>query len=261
MEMDAGLPQVQAFRTRQEGDSLLQVLEEVDDRETDEVRPETQGGPQMKVDVTLEIPITPVPRRVRWDSRNRRMHRSNREADYMRRLRTHYSDMKSANHPVLPFLGPVTVEVTFFIHRPKRLSLPGTVRHDKRPDLENLVKPVIDAGNGILWEDDSQVWSIHARKVYHELSGQPMVRIRLSGYPGREREGVVGPTTNDLINIAMGNANARVKPPAEEPCKHNRTEYWIGDEGRGYPEGIYCQDCSALIRKGPAEEPEKEGDE
>lgn len=45
------------------------------------------------------------------------------------------------------------------------------------------------------------------------------------------------------------------EPPAEE-CKHNRTEYWIGDERRGYPEGIYCQDCSVLIRKGTAEEPE-----
>ena len=35
-----------------------------------------------------------------------------------------------------------------------------------RPDLDNLIKGVMDALNGILWLDDAQVVRIHAGKEY-----------------------------------------------------------------------------------------------
>ena len=40
------------------------------------------------------------------------------------------------------------------------------VIHTKRPDLDNLQKSVLDALNGILWEDDAIVWAIVAQKHY-----------------------------------------------------------------------------------------------
>lgn len=35
-----------------------------------------------------------------------------------------------------------------------------------RPDIDNVVKAVLDACNGIAFEDDAQVVEIHARKFY-----------------------------------------------------------------------------------------------
>jgi Holliday junction resolvase RusA-like endonuclease len=42
----------------------------------------------------------------------------------------------------------------------------GVVRPAGRPDLENMVKTVLDAGNGVLWKDDSQVCGLAATKTY-----------------------------------------------------------------------------------------------
>lgn len=183
MEMDTGLPEVQTFRARSQGGALLQVLEEVDDREAHQVRPEAQGGEGVKASLKVEIPIKPVPRRVRWDSRNRRMHRSTREAEYMKKLRTYFKDAAEASgiNPEREGVR-VAVSLTFFIHRPKRLAEAGPPwPHTVRPDLENLVKPVIDAGNGTLWKDDSQIWQIYAQKVYHGgPTGWPFVRLEVT---------------------------------------------------------------------------------
>jgi Holliday junction resolvase RusA-like endonuclease len=61
--------------------------------------------------------------------------------------------------------GPCEVEIVFFMKRPK--SLPKKVRHHvKRPDIDNLVKGILDALNGELWKDDSQVCKLTASKVY-----------------------------------------------------------------------------------------------
>lgn len=46
----------------------------------------------------------------------------------------------------------------------QHLGLP--VPFVKRPDLDNLVKPVQDALNGILWEDDSQIINLVTHKYY-----------------------------------------------------------------------------------------------
>jgi len=51
-----------------------------------------------------------------------------------------------------PMAGPLVVTLEF--HRKNR----------RRVDLDNLEKTVLDAGNGILWEDDSQIMEMHSRK-------------------------------------------------------------------------------------------------
>lgn len=43
-----------------------------------------------------------------------------------------------------------------------------------RPDLDQYVKLVLDAGNGLLWEDDSQIVKLEAHKVY---APEPMICI------------------------------------------------------------------------------------
>lgn len=60
--------------------------------------------------------------------------------------------------------GPISVEMVFYYKNPKNMKIPK--RHTGRPDLDNLVKGVLDAANGVLWDDDSEVSSISADKWY-----------------------------------------------------------------------------------------------
>lgn len=57
-------------------------------------------------------------------------------------------------------------------------KLNGEELMTKKPDLDNLVKMVMDALNGVVWLDDSQVWQIVASKGY---SDKPKTTIRLFG--------------------------------------------------------------------------------
>jgi Holliday junction resolvase RusA-like endonuclease len=43
-------------------------------------------------------------------------------------------------------------------------------KHTKRPDLDNVIKCVIDGMDKIVFENDSQITSIHATKVYGEVA-------------------------------------------------------------------------------------------
>lgn len=45
-----------------------------------------------------------------------------------------------------------------------------TEKHTKKPDLDNVVKSVIDGMDKIVFLNDSQITSIHATKVYGEIA-------------------------------------------------------------------------------------------
>jgi len=68
------------------------------------------------------------------------------------------------------------VEAHFLFSRPK--SLPKKIRLDtKRPDLDKLVRAVLDGLANILIPDDAQVISIVASKRYVETGETPGARI------------------------------------------------------------------------------------
>jgi crossover junction endodeoxyribonuclease RusA len=72
------------------------------------------------------------------------------------------------------FDGAVRLAVVFFLPRPQ--SLPKKVKHHvKKPDLDKLARAVKDALKGVLWQDDSQVVDLVARKAY--ATTQPHARI------------------------------------------------------------------------------------
>ena len=63
--------------------------------------------------------------------------------------------------------GMIHLSVKFFLQRPKsRDKEKGEQYHACKPDLDNLVKFLLDAGNGIVWKDDSEIVEIHAEKFY-----------------------------------------------------------------------------------------------
>jgi crossover junction endodeoxyribonuclease RusA len=63
------------------------------------------------------------------------------------------------------FLGPVLLDATFYLPRPKSLKL-TTRHHTRKPDLDKLIRCIADALTGVLYIDDSQVVSVTARKRY-----------------------------------------------------------------------------------------------
>jgi len=61
------------------------------------------------------------------------------------------------------------MSITFFMPIPK--TMPKKKReelkyHYKRPDLDNLIKWVLDVAQGVLFEDDSRVCVMHSKKKY-----------------------------------------------------------------------------------------------
>lgn len=77
---------------------------------------------------------------------------------------------------------PLKVTLIFFL--PLAKSLPKVDKNLRlwtnnevaKPDLDNLAKFYLDAGNGILWEDDSQITALSVKKKY---SNDPKTLIKI----------------------------------------------------------------------------------
>lgn len=69
-----------------------------------------------------------------------------------------------------PFARPLFVRIEARFKRPKSCRRPGVLWRPSRPDIDNLQKAVLDAGNGVLWMDDAQVVHCDVRKVI-EIEG------------------------------------------------------------------------------------------
>lgn len=66
-----------------------------------------------------------------------------------------------------PFLGPVELSIRFDMPRPKHMRGTEAKPHTVKPDIDNLVKAVMDAlTTAIWWIDDAQVWSLRTSKKY-----------------------------------------------------------------------------------------------
>ena len=66
--------------------------------------------------------------------------------------------------------SPIDIAVIFFFSHKKKTGL-----HTCRPDLDNLFKAVADAGNGILYNDDSQIYHASISKRYNDCDGIQIV--------------------------------------------------------------------------------------
>lgn len=69
----------------------------------------------------------------------------------------------------IPVQGGVKVSCSFVFHKPKSAkdrNLPWV-----KPDLDKLVRAVLDGLTGVAYEDDSQVVLLQANKTYGEREG------------------------------------------------------------------------------------------
>ena len=81
--------------------------------------------------------------------------------------------LKIANRPKIPLEGQIRTEFKFYVSPPKNTPkwklqyiVRGYVRPNKSPDLDNYVKLILDALNGLLWLDDRFIIEIHSGKYY-----------------------------------------------------------------------------------------------
>lgn len=88
------------------------------------------------------------------------------------------------NGVALLISGPIAVEMTFTLPKPKSAPKTRVTFPDRKPDLSKLVRSTEDALTDVgVWEDDARVVDLRANKVYpnegeHALSS-PGAVIRI----------------------------------------------------------------------------------
>ena len=71
-----------------------------------------------------------------------------------------------------PLEGPLAVSITYRKPRPAghpkcpTKGQPWPWAAHRRPDLDNLTKPTVDALTGVVWGDDAQIVDLHLRKEF-----------------------------------------------------------------------------------------------
>ncbi|MBL0142635.1 MAG: RusA family crossover junction endodeoxyribonuclease [Betaproteobacteria bacterium] len=109
---------------------------------------------------------------------------------------TRTAERKVATHAQLamrgrkPFQGPVVATIDAFFPIPpswpkwrQAAALANTVAPTVRPDCDNAAKLALDACNGVVFDDDSQVVSLLVRKLYAAHGG---LRVSVSEIPTKE---------------------------------------------------------------------------
>ncbi len=91
--------------------------------------------------------------------------------------------LEAQKHITKPIDGPVGLYIHFYLPRPKRLvwktkQMPS-IYTDKRPDIDNLAKSVIDGLNDIAFRDDGQIAMLHIQKRYCEGNSQSRASIKI----------------------------------------------------------------------------------
>lgn len=112
--------------------------------------------------------------------------RSNGIAEYKASVRQAFAEV----YREAPLDCPVMLDVVFILPRTKgqiwkRKEMPRLI-HDKTPDVDNLMKSLMDALTGLAWIDDTQVWRAQLTKVIAAGDEQPCVCVKIRRSLGGE---------------------------------------------------------------------------
>jgi Holliday junction resolvase RusA-like endonuclease len=123
--------------------------------------------------VQFTVPGPPVAKgRPRFHRASGRTYTPEKTVRYEDTVRTFASQAMAGNAPMQ---GPLLVAVAFWVTVPSSWSkkrqqeaIAGEIQPTKKPDLDNCVKAIKDALNGIVWRDDSQVVTLRLKKRYSD---------------------------------------------------------------------------------------------
>jgi Holliday junction resolvase RusA-like endonuclease len=133
--------------------------------------------------IQIEVPGDPVPKgrpRVAMRGRFAQIYTPKETVDYEKLVRS-YAAVSMGGGALLE--GPLLVTLTAHVPIPQSWSAKkkaAAVYPISRPDTDNFLKAALDALNGIVFADDSQVTDIIASKRY---SGEPRLSIRVEPAP------------------------------------------------------------------------------
>jgi len=106
-----------------------------------------------------------------------------------RRTRAYEAAVKAAymeQHGQTMLTGPLAAEITVYMAVPasatkkaREAMMAGKILPTKRPDIDNCAKGILDALNGLAFEDDRQITGLLIRKRYDDGGGERAeVKIR-----------------------------------------------------------------------------------
>ena len=99
-----------------------------------------------------------------------------------------HNEIEQALKKCMPGWSPIRTSIsmtyTAYFGVPKswtkgRKALTYGTEHTSKPDLDNLLKLVMDACNEVLYLDDSQIYYIEGFKVYCEQDEEPHISLTL----------------------------------------------------------------------------------
>lgn len=147
------------------------------------------------IDLTFEVPGIPVPQGSKRPLRNRATGHlcvvesgGARHAQWRADVR-HYAVDAWGWGLVPPVADPIRLTVTFVMPRPKGHYWPTNAKHygelrdgvpiapTTTPDLDKLLRSVLDSLTGVVYVDDAQVVTVICRKVYGDSPGV-VVRVQ-----------------------------------------------------------------------------------
>ena len=120
--------------------------------------------------------------RPRFSRISKTVYTPNKTAKYEKQIAKAYTD---SGGRYIPKGCYVSVTVHAFFPVPKSYSkkrredcLERVLRPDKKPDMDNILKVVLDALNEVAYEDDKQVVELIGRKYYTPGDGYLWINVR-----------------------------------------------------------------------------------
>jgi Holliday junction resolvase RusA-like endonuclease len=131
--------------------------------------------------LTIAIPFAPVAKGRPRMTRQGRAYTPAKTREAEGKIIEYFSTLD-----LTPKIGPLDVSVFAIMPIPESWSkvkqanaLAGLISPTGKPDLDNIVKLVLDAANGILWADDSQIVKLDLCKAY---GGKPGYILSVGEY-------------------------------------------------------------------------------
>lgn len=137
-------------------------------------------------DVLVMLPIEPVPKlRPRFKIVRGKVftHTPEKTKEFENKVAAMY--LEKTKQGMFECHKPLSVSITFCLEIPKSFTKKkrtdiesGILQHTVKPDLDNLTKAILDALNGIAWNDDAQIVNLNVHKEYSSGSGYISIYIK-----------------------------------------------------------------------------------